>query len=292
MLSTTPSEARVSRERAPTHRTPAARTTHGSPQLLLGLGLAALGAGAALALGIAPVRGTAELTRPLGFFFAIVGTVMLWGGFRDATAAAARGVAPWRADGFDSPVLTAGIGHGHRIVAMQAALCFGFAAWLLGRSTPGSGARLMVLAFLAGGVASILYMGWTQLRRWKFGHCRLVIRNVPTRPGEPLQLVFRGGSRLADTDLELRLQCIEHELHQTTGDGTRIAAYRIFEERRSEHTRPDGDALLSFHIPADLPGTRLRVGSRDNAVYWRLAVAADIPGLDYRADFLLPIYRG
>jgi hypothetical protein len=44
-----------------------------------------------------------------------------------------------------------------------------------------------------------------------------------------------------------------------------------------------------FHIPGDVAETDIR--NLDNAIQWKLDIRADIPGIDYNAQFDVPVFR-
>lgn len=286
-------ETTTSRERVSVRRSPGVRTVHGSPGLFLGLGAITALIGFAILIGVGPFAAIAgDLTPLIAATVIGAGAWFVWTALSGAATEGTRSGTPWRADGFTTPVLTDSIVSSHGRLAVQAVLSLVFAAALLGRPSTGGNARLMGYAFLGVGVATLLYMLWNQSRRWKFGRRKLVLRTIPVRPGETLQAIFRGGDRLCNTGVNVALQCIEQEHHvrTTQNSNSSIHSHRIYQEECSLDTDAQGDAPVSFAIPADLPGTRLRAGSSDNVIYWRLLVSADVRGLDYEGDFLLPVY--
>jgi hypothetical protein len=86
--------------------------------------------------------------------------------------------------------------------------------------------------------------------------------------------------------LVVSLRCVE-EKHVQDGDSTKIEYQHKFEETRTVSTDPLGMAHLDFDVPADAPGNQLLDGP---ARYWELEAKADLPGADYAATFLLPVY--
>jgi hypothetical protein len=189
-------------------------------------------------------------------------------------------------------VLTDVVGPSAGLAALQAGAPLAVGAVLANRDS--GNVRLLGYAMLAAGAGFLLSFLWNRLRRWRFGTCKLLVRDFPARPGGPLRVVFRGGQRLRESSIDVLLQCVaaEHRVTYAQNRGSSVSSYRIYQEERQERTDAQGDAALEFTLPDDIPGTRLQVGSGETAVYWRLLVAAQLTGLDYGGEFLLPVYDG
>lgn len=233
-----------------------------------------------------------------GATFLIGGTAILMGAVlflqgRRAAGAGARlrgGEAPWRVDGFTSPVVRDRRGDEGRFYLVAgvggAAIGLTTMAWF------GEGnVRLMAILYVIVGSLTAAWGAFLIARAWKFRAARVALRSIPFRTGDAVEVAFRGDRRLANLgDVVVRLQCLEEvTTYQNNRHHTNV--YRIYQEERRVATDATGSATLRFDVPADLPGTRLRTEeARDPAYRWRLLVRSDQPGLDLDADFPLPIY--
>ncbi len=158
----------------------------------------------------------------------------------------------------------------------------------------GHRAAAIGLAFPAAGLLLLAAAIRRTLLWRKFGVSTLVLRTTPIVPGGRLLGAIRarfmprpaGGYRL-------RLTCARHT---TSGSGKNRTTHEAIlwrEERTMERALPADDPgrteiPVSFAIPAEALETTL--GDPDDRILWVLDADAAIPGLDYRAEFEVPVF--
>ncbi|MCC6142715.1 MAG: DUF3592 domain-containing protein [Candidatus Hydrogenedentes bacterium] len=129
----------------------------------------------------------------------------------------------------------------------------------------------------------------------KYGESKLMLAQVPAVLGGPLRGVIQVPRKVrADEGFKLTLSCVERI---TTGSGKNrktsenIKFQDVKRMRRelleNDYTRTDIPVL--FGIPYNLPETEARSGNRE--LVWRLKAEAETPGVDYGADFEVPVFR-
>jgi len=155
-------------------------------------------------------------------------------------------------------------------------------------------ARALVVFFDV--VLVLVFVGivLTIVQQAKYGRARLAFQSFPFFLGDTLT------ARLA-TDrsigrfkkLTFTLRCIE-ERTETTRSGDETTVHTVCDQLWADEVALEGGAVheghevpVSFKLPDGDYGTRL---AEPPARYWELAVAADTPGLDFAARFLVPVY--
>jgi len=132
-------------------------------------------------------------------------------------------------------------------------------------------------------------------RAVKFGGSRIEFGRFPLRLGEPIMLYWQAASRIGRiTEGEFTLRCVEEFIEQR-GHGKNRSAAVVHEELWSTTWRLDFERAakmgtrveLRFDVPPDAPSTHL---SAEKPVFWELEVKLDLPGLDFREIYLVPIY--
>lgn len=129
--------------------------------------------------------------------------------------------------------------------------------------------------------------------RWlKFRGTGVRFHAFPYVPGVPVQLTFQGGRLLANRQgLKAELHCIR-EFYETTGEGehrkTSPVTESLFRIADRFSTDGAGRGLITLELPANAPSTCL---SCTPPIYYEIEIAADLPGVDYHGQFLVPIYR-
>lgn len=285
-------------------------TLSGWPVIAFGVALAAAGC-AALAsafLGAREVLGAPVWAIPaVGIFFAALGahvTADGVAGLRHQRTADGRARATpdqpwlwdhaWREDGIGSD--TSG----------EIARAFGFALLLLVLVPPlqwflsgvkglpwfiGFGLAIfdvVIVAVIARGVR-LIRMG----RR--YGPSWLRFGRFPFRTGERLEATLdalEGRSELPSLNATLRCVQERYEMRGETrrNKNLRVVCYALWSASARVNRSAAGIFDFAFDIPADAPGSAL---SERPSRYWELVVASDdVPGVDYQARFLVPVYRG
>jgi hypothetical protein len=134
------------------------------------------------------------------------------------------------------------------------------------------------------GLAFFIRAGRAFIRRGKFGESELELRHGPARLGGALDGVVRFSHRFdTKTSFHVRLACIRgHLAGGRYGHGESEVLWHQTEEVESD----DGQTLrVRFALP------ELGRTTEDNYVriLWRLDVTAKVPGVDFAAQFEVPV---
>ncbi len=130
----------------------------------------------------------------------------------------------------------------------------------------------------------------------KFGHSRIAFTRFPYSLLDPVVIRWQPGDGISQVNKgTFTLRCVE-EWTEASGTGNTRSVSVIHEEIWSaqwlwDQPRkiPVKEAVeLAYDLPADLPPTRL---SADRPVFWELEVDLDVPGLDFKQTYLVPIYN-
>lgn len=149
---------------------------------------------------------------------------------------------------------------------------------------------LMAAAAVGGSVHTVLH-------NRKFGESVLVLEQTPLRLGGQLRAELRSGvasTMQSHSPFKITLACVHRwEETERTGKDTR----RVMRSERLWEQQVEGDAVseLSTHhrvpividLPSDQPESSL--GSSREGNFWELSVHLPLPGLDYRAEFVVPV---
>ncbi len=127
----------------------------------------------------------------------------------------------------------------------------------------------------------------------KYGTSTLALSPMPAVPGKPVAMtVLIPGRVSGENTFNLELQCI----HQyTIGSGKHRHTNKdiLWSETRQTggniNFQDKTELKVDFEIPAGLPATTAYSGSDGN--YWLLKVSASTPGIDYKAEFDVPVVR-
>jgi hypothetical protein len=153
------------------------------------------------------------------------------------------------------------------------------------------------MAILFDAVALAMWCKAAQLlgRAVKFGRSRVVFTSFPYRSTEPVLLRWQPDSGMAQIRKgTFTLRCVREWMESTGRPGDRRITL-IHEELWSAKwllEQPRKLALkdsveLSYELPSHAQPTQL---SAVSPVFWELEVKLDLPGLDFRELYLVPIY--
>jgi hypothetical protein len=132
-------------------------------------------------------------------------------------------------------------------------------------------------------------------RALKFGRSRIAFARFPYRPPEPVVIRWHPGERISQVNKgTFTLRCVEQWTESRAMGKDRTvklvqeevwsAAWRLDKPRKL----PVKDAVeLCYELPPDAPPTQL---SAYKPVFWELEVQLDLPGLDFKETYLVPIY--
>ena len=133
------------------------------------------------------------------------------------------------------------------------------------------------------------------MRQLKYGSSYVRFDRFPYRLGDTLDVMWGSKSGIGQYNkITFTLRCIE-EVTETSGHGdnrnTKIVHYQLWSDKYAinepgEHT-PGLEVPVTFLLQEDAPPTAL-TGTPPH--YWEIEVHADTPGVDFRADYLVPVY--
>jgi hypothetical protein len=154
----------------------------------------------------------------------------------------------------------------------------------------------VAIAFLFAAIGLVLLGGAmvSTLRRRKFGRSFCTFDRLPIEPGQSFSgTIEHRGTQVPDAGYLLVLSCI-NRITMRGGRSRSTATETLWqtEQRLSgalAAPSPDGMRLpFAFEIPPDAPSTDM--SDPDDAVLWQLEVTAELPGIDYKAAFDLPVF--
>ncbi|MGD2071195.1 MAG: hypothetical protein PVI57_21180 [Gemmatimonadota bacterium] len=175
-------------------------------------------------------------------------------------------------------------------------IAWGIAAVAIGSEWGGGDVPWWVLVFplvgLALGVATVR----TWIRGRKFGVSVLELETVPARPGDRLRGVVRTGVSPrhlpSGQGFTVRLRCVRRASYRDRDGDTRVSEETLWleeEEGQGRVGRGRGvDVPVDVLVPADAPSTEML--PEDDRVLWRLELWAPVPGVDYAAQFEVPVF--
>jgi len=294
------------------HQARSATTIHGWPSMLFGLPFFAVGVGALVVWRVAPeqVEGPAPLLLWFGVVFGLVGLSLIVHGIkglrlraRVAERKRAHPTEPWKWDHLWDPygarddgarrVRRGFFGAAFLVVFM---LPFNYVGFVL-QGVPGRWFWVGIVGlFDLIAVMVVGYAVYLLMRYLKYGTSAVSFDAFPFRLGERASLRFLGPGRSELLEpVQVTLRAVE-ERYETRGSGKnrsqQVVCYETYADTQAiddVRARWEGRRGLqvAFDVPRDAAGTRL--GERPPR-YWELEITADVPGVDYRAVFLLPVY--
>jgi hypothetical protein len=226
---------------------------------------------------------------------------------------------PWMVrKAWQSPTLAYEAGSGHPIWATVLLSIGGFAAgwfiWneIIQATTPKWPVLLLLLLPLFG--VLLAYQSYKAYKqRQRFGTSEMELETMPARLGTRMLAEVRARlprSEFPEHGVQIQLSCYRRTVHRETrtdSDGDRKTKLkekkRLLwrgEKQMRARTYNDDQACIpvSFEIPAELPEStakkRLkkylaRTGKADTI--WVVNVHAEVPGVDYDAEFEIPVYE-
>jgi hypothetical protein len=133
-----------------------------------------------------------------------------------------------------------------------------------------------------------------QMRR-RYGASWLHFHRFPFRTGGRLEATLDATGGKSDlAALNATLRCVQ-ERYEMRGLNThdkefQVVRYALWSASARVDRSSKGTFDFKFEIPADVPDSAL---SQQPSRYWELIVASgEVPGVDYEARFLVPIYHG
>jgi hypothetical protein len=154
---------------------------------------------------------------------------------------------------------------------------------------------LGVLVFPAVGIGFLIWAIRETLRWMEFGKTYFELSAVPCIPGRELRGTIQTRfPHVPDHGIRLKLSCVNH-IVSGSGNGRSNQDKIVARLEKSVspfeiYAGPLGATIpVSFHLPVDVPETE---GSNSsNSIRWLLEADADVPGVNYKDIFELPVFR-
>ena len=152
----------------------------------------------------------------------------------------------------------------------------------------------IVFGFGGAGILFLAAGAYSALQRAKFGRSVCAIDRLPVEPGQTLsgQIEHRG-TQVPDAGYRLVLACV-NRIITGHGRGRSAVTQTLWETAQVVSgalaaPSPAGMRVpFSFALPADAPSSDL--SKPDDLTLWQLTVSAELPGIDYKATFQLPVF--
>jgi hypothetical protein len=157
-------------------------------------------------------------------------------------------------------------------------------------SDPG-GWKWFALFFPLAGLLLVLATIHQVMRHRRFGESELQLASTPGVIGGQLAGVVRVAKRVESADgFRVLLSCI-----QTTGSGKQKRELNIWQDERLIAQPMYDDATGTTAIPVifEIPyeGTETSRPKSDRNIRWRLDVTSKLPGVDYKSQFEVPVFK-
>jgi hypothetical protein len=152
---------------------------------------------------------------------------------------------------------------------------------------------LIFLLFPVIGLGLLWWAVYATLQWRKFGRSKFHLSSVPGVLGGALAgFVEIPAKVLAEKGYKLRLWCVRRTV---TGSGKNRSTHEdlLWEDTKVilrdslQHERERTGVPVHFNIPYELPASE----GGNPAIVWRLEITADIPGVDYHAQFEVPVFK-
>jgi len=148
---------------------------------------------------------------------------------------------------------------------------------------------LLALAFPIVGISMIGHSSVIYLRSRKFRNLRFTLSKVPGVIGGRVQGKVQAAFAIpSGQTADAILSCV----HSYSSDSESRWERVLWQERETVAFYSDGQETylpVDVAIPSDLRETDGK--NPDDAILWRLAVNTELPGLDFSASFLAPVFK-
>ncbi len=152
--------------------------------------------------------------------------------------------------------------------------------------------KAIVILFDAAALALWCQAGLQLGRALKFGSSRVLFTRFPYRLGEPVVLRWQPLGGVAHVRKgTFTLRCVEEWMERSDSDSSHLVHEQLWsatwfvDQPRNLQLREAAE--LQYELPPDAQPTAL---SAHRPVFWELEVKLDLPGLDFKETYLVPIY--
>jgi hypothetical protein len=167
-----------------------------------------------------------------------------------------------------------------------------FSLIIANRTVPQALSTMISLLYLLP-LAIILFDGYKLLKFCRYGSSSLRWNKFPIHPGDTVKFTLANAQRLVGaTKLYADLRYMEEQLIEVeaqSGPTSSVVWWELFNEHMDISPKAlSRDKLdLIFTIPS---GQMTNSLSEERIFYWDLRIVGELPGVDYRAHFLVPVY--
>ena len=173
-------------------------------------------------------------------------------------------------------------------------------AWLftfLAFSDPAPGdTPWFVLIFPLVGVALIVWVWRLRARQRKYGRSVFRLEAVPVAPGARLRGTVETGVAWRDAPLDgyrVRLRCVRRSSYYDRDGDRQVREETLWEQEgrvpgRKAATPQQTAVPIDLALPSGYPETEM--APEDDRTLWRLELTASTPGVDYAAQFEVPVF--
>jgi len=157
--------------------------------------------------------------------------------------------------------------------------------------------------FMAVGLGLVARGVWLVLHRARHGLAELRFDRFPFLLGEPLEVaLLREPSAPRLQGLTATLTCVVERWEERDGEGDAgdtgrsgprrvLARHEVWRAERPVAWASGGRLPIRFDLPPAGGAAVATALSEDPPRYWELALHADLPGVDFGATFLVPVYE-
>jgi hypothetical protein len=146
---------------------------------------------------------------------------------------------------------------------------------------------MLPLGLAAAGLAIASVPAYRTLRRIKFGESVLEMRDAPAVLGGPLTANIALSRSLQPAEgFALKLSNVQH-IVTGTGKGRHVEESILWQDEKRADANLNDTVSVAFTVPRDAEATD--TADADNRTFWRLHATAKLPGVDYAAEFEVPV---
>ena len=155
---------------------------------------------------------------------------------------------------------------------------------------------LLALLFPLVGIGLVVWAARATLRYRKYGVSRLELSTVPGVIGRTLTGMVRAPARMQPAGgFQVTLSCVRR-VTTRSGKNSSTSETIVWQDERLVPGEPSRTAAamethipVAFRLPAD--AVACDDGNPNNRVLWRLQLSGEVPGVDYAAQFEVPVFR-
>ncbi len=155
---------------------------------------------------------------------------------------------------------------------------------------------LLALLFPLVGIGLVVWALRATLRYRKYGVSRLELSTIPGIIGRTLTGMVRAPARMQPAGgFHVTLSCVRRVTTRSGKNSSTTESILWQEDRRALGEASRTAAAMETHIPVAfrLPVDAVACddSNSNNRVLWRLQLSAEVPGVDYAAQFEVPVFR-